>query len=365
MSTLTSLKHTRLRPYITPNKNYVMNPGFQVSQRNPAGSTLAAVDNSYATADRWRTLDGTTSGSAPNIYNTDAFAPPAGGSKHVMAMYSTATGVGKFGIFQVIESLNMWDLRGQVVSISCRLQAFGTFPNLRMAVLEWTGTADSTTADPISAWNATGTDPTLAFAGTGWVYVGTPPTFGNVSSTMRRYTAEAIGTVSSSANNLGVFIWSDSTPNVNNAWAIADVKLEKGPYCTEFVLPPFHSELGACKRYYQKGVPYTQAPNVNSTASYHIFPYVSASPNIANDQYYLKIVYEPEMRTTPTVVTYPYGTATNTSRSSDGYGGDYAASSAVPSGTSKYFNVKNSSGGNLALINNQIIYMGWTATAEL
>lgn len=360
--TLVSLKHDRLYPYVTPNKNYVMNPGFQVSQRNPGYATITATDNTYQTADRWRTLEGITSGSLPKIYNTDAFAPPVGGSKHVMAMYSTATGVGKFGIFQGIESLNMWDLRGQVVSLSCKLQAFGTFPNLRMAVLEWTGSVDVTTTDPIFAWNATGTLPTLNGS---WAYVGTPPTFGNVGSTMLRYTAEAIGRVSTSANNLAVMIWTDSTPNVNNAWAVTDVKLEKGPYCTEFVLPPFTAELQACKRYYQKGVSYNLAPGFTGNSPYYIFPYVSASPNITTGQYYLKIQYEVDMWTSPTVVTYPYTTPANTSRSSDGTGADYPASSAVPSGTSRYFNVQNASGLNLAVHNNQLIFMGWTAQAEI
>ena len=305
-----SLKASGFRPVRLENKNYLINGGMAVAQRNPAFVRTACVDNSYQMADRWRTLMDLPSGTAPDIYSSDGFGVTPGGSRYAAVVYSNAA-PGKVGIFQVVESYNMHDLRGSVVSLSMRCSEFGSLNNIKMAVVEWTGTKDGTTADPISSWNAAGTNPTLAFSGTGWSYVGTPKTC-TPGTTWTRFTADAIGVVSTSANNIGVLIWADDTASIadESAIVITDVKLEKGPFCTEFILEDFATVLQQCQRYYWKSFPYGTAPAQNTSAPTGAISLNSAGTATTNISSHVR--FPVAMRSIPSVTLYNiYASNTN------------------------------------------------------
>ena len=100
---------------------------------------------------------------------------------------------------------------------------------LSAAVLSWSSTADVVTSDVVSAWNAAGSDPTLA---ANWTYEGTVADFTPTTSWVT-YKSEAIAIDTASATNVAVFIWTDDvTMDVADILYITDVQLEKSAVAT-------------------------------------------------------------------------------------------------------------------------------------
>lgn len=136
------------------------------------------------------------------------------------------------------------------VSLQVRLDGNPSgFAGLKIAVIEWTGTANSITRDCISSWNGDGVDPTLA---TNWAYCTdgisaliAPDFAGDVTK------LEDI-TVSSSATNLAVLIFStDLTTTIAETGDIGDVQLEVGSFCTAIEVRDPSEDLALCRRSFQ------------------------------------------------------------------------------------------------------------------
>jgi hypothetical protein len=75
------------------------------------------------------------------------------GTPFMMRLSQTNSTAQRFGIAQVIESLNCIDLRGQGVVLSARVRMSAS-TTLRYAVLGWAGTADSATEDFVNDWTS-------------------------------------------------------------------------------------------------------------------------------------------------------------------------------------------------------------------
>jgi hypothetical protein len=221
-------------------RNRVINGTFAVAER-PVGST----DNSYAT-DRWRLLLEAANAAA---YSQDTADTPT------RAKYAAKLTVGsgednKFGLFQHIIGKEMWDLRGQNVSVRVPLKATAGISDVRIGILQWTGTEDAITGDPISAWNGAGTNPTLA---AGWAFANTPSNL-NVTTSWADYVVENVA-ISASATNLGLLIWCDdeSTTQTTDILRIGGyVWFGPGSTAPAVNPPAYAEELAACAMYYQK-----------------------------------------------------------------------------------------------------------------
>lgn len=140
------------------------------------------------------------------------------------------------GIVQFLETADTVPLRGKTLSVS--LDAWGNATgstNVRVAILEWAGTADVLTSDVVSSWAA---NPTLA---ANWAYIGTPASIA-ITSTRSRVAVENL-TVSSTTNNLAVFIWTPDSEGSTEQLNIARVKLEEGVTATQFVPLGINEEL--------------------------------------------------------------------------------------------------------------------------
>lgn len=175
-------------------ENLVVNPEFQIDQFNGSVGTTTG-DNGYF-ADVYRYL-GEASATCYSLNTT------IGGGRLNGAIGFAGT-TDKGGFFQVIESNKSTRLRSQTVTLSAVLSVSNTrLGNIKMGVVEWTGTADATTSDPVSSWGADGTTPTLA---TNWSFVNTPVNL-SVTTTPTKYTVS--GTVGASANNIAIIIWND------------------------------------------------------------------------------------------------------------------------------------------------------------
>ncbi|EAQ34560.1 hypothetical protein NB311A_06066 [Nitrobacter sp. Nb-311A] len=187
--------------------NLVVNPEFQIDQFGD-GVGISTADNGYF-ADVYRYI-----GEA--IATTYALLPGGG----VRFIGTTDKG----GVFQVVESIKSVRLRDQDATLSATLSVTNArIGNVKMAIVEWTGTADATTSDPVSSWGADGTTPTL---NANWSFVNTPANL-NVTTTPTRYSVT--GTVGSSINNLALLIWNDDKSyTAGDGFNVTDIDLHAG-----------------------------------------------------------------------------------------------------------------------------------------
>lgn len=224
-----------------PRKNRIINGSMVVNQR----PSMPSTDNSY-TVDRWRMLLGAASVCTPSQETSDT---PAGGSHRALKLAATATNNNKFGAFSPLEGMDIYDLRGQVVSLSFWAKVSNArIGDVRAAVLQNTGTEDSISATPITTWGNEGAGITT-YSGS-WAQANTPANL-SVTTSWVRYYIENI-TISASANNLGVFIWSDDKTTTSGDYLlITDVQLEKGAVCTDVDRRPLQHETELCKRYHE------------------------------------------------------------------------------------------------------------------
>lgn len=221
-------------------KNRLINGSFAIDQRNN-GVTTSVADDIYC-FDRWYILSQTSSVQVVRQTNTANGIPT-----NIRITQNQATAQ-RCGIAQIIESINCRDLRGQSVVLRFDLRCSAS-QAIRYAILEWTGTADSVTSDVVSSWtNGTFTTGQF-FNSTSLTLVGTGSTTPSANTWT---TATALtGTVSASANNLIVFIWSEGTLAQNATLDLGKVQLERGSTATEFEVLPITSIEQQCYRYFQ------------------------------------------------------------------------------------------------------------------
>jgi hypothetical protein len=280
-------------------RNLLLNGDNRVWQRGLTAPTVA--DNAYA-QDRWRCLTETTS--TGFTVGREIADLPAGGSRVAAKLSIGASNNTKNGQFTVLEGFDTYPARGQAVSLQLKLKASDArVGDVRMAVVQWTGTEDAVAADPVSAWNAAGTNPTLI---AGWAYANTPVNL-NPTTAWATYRVENVA-VSASATNLGVMWWiDDKTTNAGDSLLVTDVQLELGAVCTSIARLPFAQELAACQRYYFKTFPYLIQPVSNSLVLTGALEYISTLGTGAVQGTQLR--FPAMMRTTPTVTFYNIGAA--------------------------------------------------------
>lgn len=179
-----------------------------------------------------------------NVTNPPDWSRQAGASTDPFQYYLRCThdADSQAGIVQFLEAKDTIPLRGKTLSLSADL--WGTnVGTLRMAVLEWTSTADSVTSDVVAAWGAG--NPTLAAS---WAYIGTPAAI-SISGTRARKAVNGL-TVGTSTNNLAVFIWTDAVEASGDLWNVARVKLEIADEATDFVARSYEAERALIQRFY-------------------------------------------------------------------------------------------------------------------
>ena len=215
-----------------------------------------------------------------------------------MRVVTTSASAYKFGIAQIIEQRNCVGLIGKPVTLSFKLKASSTtkLDNIKAAIVEWTGTADAVTSDIVSTWNAEGTNPTLI---TNASYVNTPANLNNAGAWTGYDNTNAqpiTGTVSSSAKNLIVFIWSDVTDTTAGDFIyLTDVQLEAGSVATAYERLPIDVQFERCLRY---------TYGLWQTAAFGPFGVGSCA---ATNKFYTVVSYPVPMRGTPTA-TFSAGT---------------------------------------------------------
>mgnify|MGYP000045774204 FL=1 len=273
----------RLR-YLT-RKNRVINGDMRVCQR----TTLGSSDDTF-TLDRWTVLMEAANGCVVTQETSDV---PTDGSKYAAKLTVGSGEDNKFGLATYLEFRDIADLRGKTISLQAKLKATAAITDVRMAVLEWTSTADSVTSDVAGTWGSAGTNPALA---SNWAYLGTPANLSPTTS-WATYRVEGL-TVGASANNLAVFIWcEDETTTVTTDYLlITDVQLEEGPTCSGFERRHYAQELALCQRYLQR---------IGGVSSAVVF--ASLGSATANNQAEFGPLLRAPMRTASPSLTYTAG----------------------------------------------------------
>jgi hypothetical protein len=268
-------------------RNLLINGRFKVDQmRNGVASTLAS--NSYG-PDMWRGL--IESGNITMYARWPAFAQMGA------VFQSNSSNNLKFGAFQVIEGINVKGYRSLPLVLSAAmLVSDARVGNIKMAILEYTGTEDAVSGNPVSSWGADGVTPTLA---TNWAFLNTPA---NLSVTTTVATYQVTGTVGASMNNLGVLIWNDDKTNtLGDNFSITDVQLEVGTVATPYQSRQYGVEVALCQRYWASTFDIGTVPgnNVGSNGTFML-----GAISSGNYEPSVRWQFPVVMRVIPTVTLY-------------------------------------------------------------
>ena len=225
--------------------NALINGGFDWFRRMVTPATpIAMTDDVYNAPDRFYSL---VQGANATIGQAGAIGTSVNSCK------LTAGGTtNRYGIAQIIESFNSIPLRSQTVIAQVRLKpvnnaASGT-RKYRIAILEWTGTADTVTSELVADWTS-GTFTTAGF------FASTTKTLVGCATVTATHNVESVlsvtGAVSASCNNLIVFVWTEDAPTHASDYVLIS---EAGLYvasATQTWNPrPFTTELLLCQRYF-------------------------------------------------------------------------------------------------------------------
>ncbi|CAB4144572.1 hypothetical protein UFOVP456_50 [uncultured Caudovirales phage] len=349
-------------------KNRIINGDMRIDQRNAGASVTPTTSAQAFAVDRTSTIVSQNSKLTVQ-QNAGSVTPPAGFTNYLGATSSSAYSVltsDYFNFNQTIEGFNIADLgwgtaNAQTVTLSfwIRSSLTGTHSgSLR------NGAANRSYVFSFSVSSAnTWEQKTITIAGD---TSGTWQT-GNGAGMFVSFNLGAGSTFATTAGAwvAGNFIGATGSVNVvgtNGAtFYITGVQLEKGSTATSFDYRPYGTELQLCQRYFEKSVNIDTAIFTNTIATF----YGNMQSSISNGSWYLTIPYKVTKRAAPTVVTYPFTTATNGGRFSNNGGIDYGANSAAAGGIyDSQFSIQNNSGGALA-VGAGIVFGSWFASAEL
>lgn len=269
-------------------KNRLMNGSFSLNQRGVASN----ADDSYC-FDRWYIL--TQTGAVACSALTD---PEAGTPAGIRITQSQASAQ-RMGIAQIIESQFCRDLRSTVATLAGRVR-LSTGDDVRYAVLEWTGTADSVTSDVVSNWTSTTYDTTGFFISSNVNVLAC----GEVAATAAtwRDLDGLNASVGASMNNLIVMVWTENAVAQNVTLDLNRMQLEPGQVATRFDRRPQQLELMMAQRYYEKSFPLATAPAQNAGLTGAWIMQVFATGAFINRFY--GIPFMQTKRIAPTVITY-------------------------------------------------------------
>ena len=332
------------------NKNLIINGAFQVFQRAAAATTATTT---YTTADRWQPYE-STDGAMTTEQSSDH---PLGSGSSLKAQVTTADssiGASQFCyIFQRIEAQNLQHLlygtssaKPLTLSFYVKSNKTGTYTiNLykpdntaynyvqeytissantwekkEITILPTAGSTSLITSSAGAINNDTGSGLELGFS----------LAFGSdFNTTANTWVAANDYSTTNQVN------WMDST---SNNFYLTEVQLEVGETATPFEHRSFADEMYRCRRYFYKSFNYDTAPENGGASGVSFNGGLLGYCGSNNSGTYSGVLrFDPEMRATPTVVTYgnssghwgrlsPTNTGTTTFSSGSGYMSNIKAS---------------------------------------
>jgi hypothetical protein len=187
--------------------NDLVNGGFEIWERGGKSAPVTMTDAKFDGPDMWFSL---IQGTGPTLQRVEGGYNSQYALKMVMGGTTNRGGVG-----QVIEASKSIPRRGKTMTAQYMVKAVKNAGSgsidMRIALLEWTGTADTITVDLIQDW--TSADYTVGaskfFANSTLTVIGTA----KVTANHNADTAVSVsGAVSTSCNNLIMLIWTEDAP---------------------------------------------------------------------------------------------------------------------------------------------------------
>ena len=261
------------------NKNFLYNGEFRFWQRQVPGTLTNTQDDLYS-ADRWYILN---SGGAVNMQGARVAETFSASPTQYVGQFRQGDATPRqYGIAQILPNADVLTLRGQTVTFSLYARTDGTeVANLRMGIVEWTGTADSVTSDIVDTWAAT---PTLianaAFANT--------PASQATTGTMAQLSVTA--TLGTTFNNLIVFVWTPTAEAQNDDFYVTQTQLGLGTLSKPWtsIALPYGTDLARCQMFYEKSYDTDVAPGTSTQVGNMrwVSPRtITPSEGLANDVY--------------------------------------------------------------------------------
>jgi len=219
--------------------NLLRNSTFQFGSRWYTPSTLTTVNNDAYGLDGWNVLTQATSIQVQQVAGSSA--------QYGMYLYNNAGSSKRVGACQILESGDSIPRRSQPVTFQVRVKCDESTKNVRVAIVEWTGTADTVTSNIVNSWtNSTFTAGNF-FTSTSTTVAGTAQITCTTGGTW--YSGSVTATVSASCNNLMAFVWSEDTLTTANGMTVECVDMHVGRSTQNFMpLPAVEEEL-RCQRF--------------------------------------------------------------------------------------------------------------------
>lgn len=244
-------------------KSLAPNPFFQVDQL--VNSATSVSDDNYG-HDHWYVLTQTAS-----VQVSTQTLQENGQSTNALLTQNQA-GAQRMGYACIIEAAEAQKYRGRQITFKPRLRISNS-QAVRIAVIEWTGTADSVTSDIVNDWTSSDYTDGAAkfFVDANQAPLGTSAVTPS-AATWTDATALAV-TVGGSCNNLILFVWTEGTAAQNVTLGIGKIRLVPGTYAGDIEIPTFDQTLRYAMRFFEKSFPYATAPVQNGllSGSYYTF----------------------------------------------------------------------------------------------
>jgi hypothetical protein len=212
-------------------KNRIINGAMVIDQRNAGATQTITAGTTPYTVDRWIGYFGGGNGTSQRVGSVGAYS----------LQFTGGAGVNGFQTIQRIESYNIADLAGQVVTLSFTVSSssqssVGLFYNT------------PTAQDNYTSLNTTGT-----------INGSVPLT---ATPTQLSYTF----TLPANATN-GFQFFFQLGAFTSGTFTLTNVQLEKGSTATSFDYRPYGTELALCQRYYEKSFDIETAPANSGSGS--------------------------------------------------------------------------------------------------
>jgi len=218
--------------------NLLINGAMEVCQRMVDPLTgVSVADDTYMGPDRFYLLTSASSGLVSRQTGST--------NRYSFYISNDSGGNARYAGCQIVSVANSFPMRGKTMIAQARLKCSQT-KNLRIALLEWTGTADSVTSDVVNNWSSstftTGNffnSTTLTLVGTAQL-AATANTWGDISVS---------GAVSSSCNNLIWMVWTEDFISSSATFQFECPFLGRGSSVVPWYPRIAESEKHACYEY--------------------------------------------------------------------------------------------------------------------
>lgn len=262
--------------------NLLRNSGFWFAQCYAPGTATTLNTSSstrrVVTADGWMVTVENNNVTYQRIDTTAAPETNFGGRYY--GKYVKTTSAGKMTITQAIESVDFQHLRGQTIRLQVWLKANVAAQTWRFGLIQLTsaGTVDSIpaiggTGTWISAYNGTGTDPTLQ-AGNNTAYVAPNSTNldnctlnGNAADCAVTTSWQRFGitvTIPTDCENIIFALWSNAQVAINDGISIGMASMTADVDIVTWTSRSISEELLRCQRYILKTFDVDTAPAQNA-----------------------------------------------------------------------------------------------------